>query len=1818
MTVKADARTITYGETVPDDLTYAITGFIDGEDESAVFGVATCSCAYKQYEDGIGEYPIAVDVTPLSADNYVFAAADPKGRLMVEPAPARIVAQGDATKAYNAGAGDPDFTATTEGTFNDDVLTNGFTRVAGENVGTYVLTPTGDTVQGNYKVTYVDGLLTITPATITRAYTVPMKYTGAELTPAVTVKAGNLTLPTSGWEYETLWDDRLVNAREEPYYATVRGVGNFAGTTDVDFSITKATCSMYGVSLQDASATYDGQPHSLFVSGTVPDGLTVTYENNGQTAAGTYTVTAVFTPDKNHEEPVPSRLSATLTVKQATITRAEVEPLVYNGEEQVPTVKVWSGALEATFDLGKWSAVPKEVGRYTATVTGNGNFTGKLEAVCELKPATVTIAADRKTMEYGTPKAEEPKLTATVTGVVEADRGKVTIDYELSRESSDEIGVYEISATYAAVQENYAVEFVPANFEITVATPLVDSAPTAAITYGETLGSATIVGAMKNRKGESVAGSFAFVDALLGRKPAVAESGKYPAIFTPKDTGHYGDVEVEVDVEVRPATLTVVPEDKTVVYGDDPPDYTWHYEGFVNGDTAAVVTADACATNNLLCTYEKFSPVAAYDIAVVATNGLAAANYVFVPRAEPATLTVTRCEVTVTAVSTNKLYGAADPEFTVVVSGCVDSVSIAYSVSRVTGEGRGEYDINVTGDTVQGNYSVLFEHGHFTVLPRPIRSATAAPQVYDGMKKTPVLTVTADGYDGVPSFTAGAWNGELVAAGTYTATVTGTGNFSGSVDASFTILHRPMTVTADDKAKEYGDADPVFTAWLGNRVAGDAFVPVVRFTREPGEAVGGPYAITPAGDAVQGNYEITYIAGGLTITPASPEKTAIVDVFRGLGTWQGNAQDGWKVTLTSDIGETLVLNGNLGRLVLDLNGHTVTGTPGADEDIAAGTPAGDGQPAIRVLPADETAAAAPTDLSVINSDPEGRGGLVGGKGGAGNPPGRDGRAIDEPLAEGVVSFADEALAGREDESVFVHVKCGKRTKSASVQLNAVYETASAADLDLKGVKVNGAVDSSFKFPYTLTWGSGLSDEQVIEIPIKADTTAEANETFVLELQNPMNVELDWNLCKVTIKENQKTVTGVYVRAVPNDATRGKTSGSALVAAGKKVTVKATAQKGYVFTGWFEGEELRERAASYAFEATADVDLVARFEPLAADFLELTDDFLPSELKLGEVFSNAVTVASGSLPTITVSGLPTGLKYYAKETVVTDSKTKEKTTVPANTIYGTPTKASATNKTTKVVTPSKVKVTVKNLGGYKIVRTYSVCVTARTTALGTAPVVGDEKPYAAVSVALSDDAAGKVTGAGLYQAGKKVTLKATANKGYVFAEWLEDGVNVSSNASYVIASMPSNDVSLVAKFVLPDEIGDPSDPTGRKNTHGVAVVRNNDFAGTVTGAGYYPAGKKVTLKATALKGYVFSEWTTTDGVRLTQDASLVIASMPDANLRYVAVFVTAAEDLASIVTDANGMPLFVTEKGVACLATNVMCGVDLRWPVVSTALSLPKVAVSGLPGGLKFTTKPVTAKVDGQTVTNVPANTIYGAPTTASSVDRATGLPKPSKVKVTVTTSGKSKAEYQIDLTVDALPDYAVGTFDGPFFAADGATNGVVKLTVAKNGKISGTVQTNCVDAAAKKLTLSAASFADYDLETKVFTLKPTYKDGKATVELPMTLADSGAVVREKRVGVVDGEDLFACQNVLKGAAADDFTAPALEAYTNLTLTVQKDGVLKVAGKVEDNSGKLISASGSSQIYYDADEQGYRAVICLPSKKGFDGVAEIIEVSEAEE
>lgn len=62
------------------------------------------------------------------------------------------------------GTADPELTAKVEGTLGNDKVDYKLSREKGEDVGTYTITSTGDEKQGNYKVTYNPGTLTIVAA----------------------------------------------------------------------------------------------------------------------------------------------------------------------------------------------------------------------------------------------------------------------------------------------------------------------------------------------------------------------------------------------------------------------------------------------------------------------------------------------------------------------------------------------------------------------------------------------------------------------------------------------------------------------------------------------------------------------------------------------------------------------------------------------------------------------------------------------------------------------------------------------------------------------------------------------------------------------------------------------------------------------------------------------------------------------------------------------------------------------------------------------------------------------------------------------------------------------------------------------------------------------------------------------------------------------------------------------------------------------------------------------------------------------------------------------------------------------------------------------------------------------------------------------------------------------------------------------------------------------------------------------------------------------------------------------------------------------
>lgn len=71
-----------------------------------------------------------------------------------------------------------------------------------------------------------------------------------------------------------------------------------------------------GATLNDAEFTYDGQSHSLEVSGTLPQNTEITYTGNGKIDVGEYTVTATLT-NSNY---ITKVLSAKLTVNRAEFT----------------------------------------------------------------------------------------------------------------------------------------------------------------------------------------------------------------------------------------------------------------------------------------------------------------------------------------------------------------------------------------------------------------------------------------------------------------------------------------------------------------------------------------------------------------------------------------------------------------------------------------------------------------------------------------------------------------------------------------------------------------------------------------------------------------------------------------------------------------------------------------------------------------------------------------------------------------------------------------------------------------------------------------------------------------------------------------------------------------------------------------------------------------------------------------------------------------------------------------------------------------------------------------------------------------------------------------------------------------------------------------------------------------------------------------------------------------------------------------------------------------------------------------------------------
>ena len=116
---------------------------------------------------------------------------------------------------------------------------------------------------------------------------------------------------------------------------------------------------------------------------------------------------------------------------------------------------------------------------------------------------------------------------------------------------------------------------------------------------------------------------------------------------------------VDQSFTVAKTAVTVTADSKTRVYGAVNPTFTASYSGFVNGDTASVLSGSPSLTTSATTN----STVAGSPYTITAAVGtLSSANYSF--NFGNGALTITKATLTVTADHQIKVYGAADPALT--------------------------------------------------------------------------------------------------------------------------------------------------------------------------------------------------------------------------------------------------------------------------------------------------------------------------------------------------------------------------------------------------------------------------------------------------------------------------------------------------------------------------------------------------------------------------------------------------------------------------------------------------------------------------------------------------------------------------------------------------------------------------------------------------------------------------------------------------------------------------------------------------------------------------------------------------------------------------------------------------------------------------------------------------------------------------------------------------------------------------------------------------------------------------------------------------
>ncbi len=268
-----------------------------------------------------------------------------------------------------------------------------------------------------------------------------------------------------------------------------------------------------------------------------------------------------------------------------------------------------------------------------------------------------------------------------------------------------------------------------------------------------------------------------------------------------------------------------------------------------------------------------------------------------------------------------------------------------------------------------------------------------------------------------------------------------------------------------------------------------------------------------------------------------------------------------------------------------------------------------------------------------------------------------------------------------------------------------------------------------------------------------------------------------------------------VNVSANPANGGSVTGGGNFTEGQSCTVTATPNTNFTFINWTENGSYVSSDASYTFTVNSNRNLVAHFTEIPLP--TYTINVAANPANAGTVIGNG-TYQEGQ--SCTVAAIPaTGYSFI--------NWTENEVEVSTNSNY------------TFIVT-----------GNRDLVANFEV----------------DPVPTYTISVSASPANGGNVSGGGTFEQGESCTVNATANSGYTFESWTENGTVVSSNASYTFTVNANRD--LMAVF--------SADPV---ETYTITATVDPVEGGTVFGAGTYEYGSQATLKVIPNENYTFMNW-----------------------------------------------------------------------------------------------------------------------------------------------------------------------------------------------------------------------------------------------------------------------------------------------------------------------------------------------------------------------